>query len=193
MDVLAICGSPRKNMTTHSVLKAVLEGTGRSSEILWPAFMKIGYCVGCLKCKNETPGKCWQDDDMTMAIEKMFEAKALVIASPTYFGNVPGPLKNFFDRSIPTNYSGKGEKWEGAHDHGTRPFKDRPAVMLCVSGGADHEHTADNIRRVLAYYEYSITGEFSEAMAGAVITKEDFTDIYNELFELGKSLDKAIR
>jgi multimeric flavodoxin WrbA len=49
MDILAVCGSPRKNGTTNSILKAVLEGTGRLYEILWPAFMKIGHCVGCLK------------------------------------------------------------------------------------------------------------------------------------------------
>jgi multimeric flavodoxin WrbA len=132
MDILAICGSPRKNRTTQSVLQAVLEGTGRSYEILWPAFMKIGHCVGCLKCKDVTPGKCWQDDDMKMAIEKMFETKSLIIASPTYFGNVPGPLKNFIDRSIPTVYAGKGEVWQGAKDHGTRPFKGQPAIILWV-------------------------------------------------------------
>ena len=42
MDILAICGSPRKHMTTHSVLQAVLNGAGRSHEIIWPAFMKSG-------------------------------------------------------------------------------------------------------------------------------------------------------
>ena len=91
MDILAICGSPRKNGTTNSVLATVLEGTGRSYEILRPAFMQIGHCVGCLKCKKVTPGTCWQDDEMKLAIEKMFAARALIIASPTCFGNVPGP------------------------------------------------------------------------------------------------------
>ena len=30
MDILAICGSPRRNKTTHSVLQAVLDGCGRN-------------------------------------------------------------------------------------------------------------------------------------------------------------------
>jgi multimeric flavodoxin WrbA len=193
MDILAICGSPRKNKTTHSVLQAVLEGAGRSYEVLWPAFMKINHCVGCQKCKDVTPGKCWQDDDMTMAIEKMFETKALVIASPTYFGNVPGPLKNFIDRSVATCHTGKGDTWEEEKDHGTRPFKGQPALILAISGGGDHEKTAANIRLLLEYYEYQVVGEFVEGMGGIILNKEEHTDIYNELFALGKKLDEAIK
>ena len=192
MDILAVCGSPRKNRTTQSVLSAVLEGTGKSYEILWPASMKIGHCVGCLKCKDETPGKCWQDDDMKMAIEKMFEAKGLIIASPTYFGNVPGPLKNFIDRSIPTCHTGKGELWEGSDLHGTRPFKGQPAILLTVAGGADHEKTAANIRLVLEYYEYNIVGEYAEGMAEVIVSKEEHPDIYNELFDLGQKMGEAL-
>ena len=78
MDILAVCGSPRKNHTTHSVLEAVLAGTGKAHEILCPADMSIGHCTGCLACKHKTPGRCWQDDDMTSAIEKMFAARGLV-------------------------------------------------------------------------------------------------------------------
>ena len=193
MDILALCGSPRKNKTTINTLQAVLDGTGRSHEILWPAFMKINHCIGCLKCKYDTPGKCFQDDDMTMAIEKMFEAKALVLASPTYFGNVPGPVKNFIDRSIPTTYTGKGDTWKGAENHGTRPFKGQPAVIVTISGGADHEKTAANIRLVLEYYEYNVVGEFVEGMGEAIVTTEDYPDIYEELFSLGRKLDEAIR
>jgi len=192
MDILAICGSPRKNMTTHSMLNAVLEGTGRSCEILWPAYMKIGHCVGCLKCKNVTPGKCWQDDDMAGVLEKMFATRALIIASPTYFGNVPGPLKNLIDRSIPTSYTGEGKAWEGAENHGTRPFKGKPAIILSCSGGGDHEKTAANIRLVVEYYEYKIVGEYFEGMGGVVVSKEKFPDIYNELFELGRKMDEEL-
>ena len=193
MDILAICGSPRKNGTTISVLQPVLEGTGRSYEVLWPAFMKIGHCIGCQKCRDVTPGKCWQDDDMTIAIEKMFETKALIIASPTYFGNVPGPLKNFMDRSIPTTNTGKGEPWAGAEGHGTRPFKGQPAMIVVVSGGGDHEKTAANIRLLLEYYEYQVGGEFVEGMGGVIVTKEEYPDIYNELFALGRKLDEALK
>jgi len=193
MDILAICGSPRKNGVTNSVLQAVLDGTGRPYEILWPAFMKIEHCVGCLNCKEVTPGKCWQDDEMKMVIDKMFETKSLIVASPTYFGNVPGPLKNFIDRSIPTCYTGKGEPWQGAPDHGTRPFKGQPALILVVSGGGDHEKTAANIRLVIEYYEYQILGEFVEGMGNVVLKKEEHPDIYNELFSLGKKLDEALK
>ena len=192
MEILAICGSPRKNRTTHAALQAVLDGTGRSYEILWPAFMKIGHCIGCLACKHKTPGKCWQKDDMAGALEKMFAARGLIVASPTYFGNVPGPLKNFFDRSIPTSYTGKGDPWLGAEDHGTRPFKGQPAALLAISGGGDHEKTAANIRLLLEYYEYKIIGEFVEGMAEVIVTRDEQPDLYNELFAMGRKLDESI-
>ncbi len=193
MDILAVCGSPRKRMTTHTALNAVLEGTGMQSEICFPAFMEIKHCTGCLACKNKHPGKCWQEDDMQEAVEKMLQAKAIIIASPTYFGNVPGPLKNFIDRSIVTCYTGKGEPWQGAPNHGTRPLKGVPALILAVSGGGDHEKTAANIRLVLEYYEYSIIGEFVEPMGGVIVTKDDQPDIYKELFGLGEKLKDAIK
>jgi multimeric flavodoxin WrbA len=193
MDILAVCGSPRKNKTTHSVLQAVLDGAGRPHEIIWPAFMKIGHCIGCQRCRDVTPGICWQNDDMAPAVEKLLHARGLIIASPTFFGNVPGPLKNFFDRSIPTCHTGQGAAWEGdVAGHGTRPMRGRPAMLLAISGGADHEKTAANIRLVLEYYEYRIVGEFFEGMGGVIITREDFPDIYNELFDLGKKMGAAL-
>ena len=129
---------------------------------------------------------------MTMAIDKMFEAKGLIIAAPTFFGNVPGPMKNFIDRSIPTCHTGKGEVWEGSEGHGTRPFKGQPSMIVVVSGGADHEKTAANIRLVLEYYEYRVVGEFVEGMGGVVLNREEHPDIYNELFSLGKKMGEAL-
>lgn len=193
MDILAICGSPRKYKTTHSVLQAVLDGSNCSYEILWPAFMKIGHCISCQKCKYVTPGKCWQDDDMASALDKMLSARSLIIATPTYFGNVPGPLKNFIDRSVPTCFTGTGEEYKEADGHGTRPLMGRPAISLCISGGADHEKTAANVRLVLDYYGYNIIHEFYEGMGGAIITKEDFSDIYNELFVIGEKMHSALQ
>jgi multimeric flavodoxin WrbA len=193
MDILAICGSPRKKHTTHSILAAVLAGTGCSNEIIWPADLKIGHCTGCLACKHKTPGKCWQKDAMAAVLDKMYEARGLIIASPTYFGNVPGPLKNLIDRSIPTCYTGKGPAWMEVPNHGTRPFKGRPALIAAISGGGDHEKTAANIRLVLEYYEYAIVGEFVEGMGGVIVTREEHPDIYSELFSLGKKLGEAVQ
>ena len=192
MDILAICGSPRKNKTTHSMLKAILDGAGRSYEIIWPTYLDIGHCLGCLSCMDETPGKCVQDDDMTGVIEKMFEAKSLIMVSPTYYGNVPGPLKTLIDRSMPTCYTGEGDEWQQVRNHGTRPFKGRPAMIVGASGGGDHEKMAANLRLVLEYYEYNIIGEYVEGMGGIIVTKEYYPDIYQELFDLGQRLDAAL-
>jgi len=66
-------------------------------------------------------------------------------------------------------------------------------MILVVSGGGDHEKTAAHIRLVIEYYEYQIVGEFVEGMGGVIVNKEEYSDIYNELFALGKKLDESIR
>jgi hypothetical protein len=52
--------------------------------------------------------------------------------------------------------------------------------------------TADFIRLVLTFHECNIVGEFVDAMGNIVLNKEEYPDIYDELFALGKKLDEAI-
>ena len=66
-------------------------------------------------------------------------------------------------------------------------------MIVVISGGADHEKTAANIRLVLEYYEYQVVGEFVEGMGGYIVTKEESPDIYGELFSLGKKLDEVLK
>ncbi len=57
----------------------------------------------------------------------------------------------------------------------------------------NHEKTAANIRLLLEYYEYQIVGEFVEGMGEVIVSKEEYPDIYNELFALGRKLDEALK
>ena len=70
--------------------------------------------------------------------------------------------------------------------------RDSPRLSSRCQAAADHEKAAANIRLVLDYYEYTVVGEFAEGMGGVVVTKEEFPDIYNELFSLGKKFGEAI-
>jgi NAD(P)H-dependent FMN reductase len=65
-------------------------------------------CVGCLKCRPD--GTCVLPEDGAHAVGRMIdEADALVVGTPTYWGNMTGPLKILFDRSVPRfEYIGGG-------------------------------------------------------------------------------------
>ncbi len=98
MKVLAINGSPNKR-NTRALLEAIIEevrNLGAEGEILDLAEYSIAPCKGCDACLK---GECVQKDDIFAVLRKMEEADAIIIGSPTYFGNVPGIVKNLIDRS----------------------------------------------------------------------------------------------
>ncbi len=99
MKILAINGSPNER-STHFLLKTILdelEKLGAQIELVNLSEYRILPCKGCDFCLKE--GRCCQEDDIFKIIRKMEEADAIIIGSPTYFGNVSGLVKNLIDRS----------------------------------------------------------------------------------------------
>ena len=105
VKVLAINSSPNMNKgNTDMLLTPFIEGmkeAGAGVELLYTKKLKINPCQGEYACVMKTPGKCFQNDDMQMLIPKLGEADIWVFASPVYWENVPGPMKNLIDRTIP--------------------------------------------------------------------------------------------
>lgn len=105
MKVLAINSSPlgRKG-NTEIILEEFLEGlqeAGAEVEKVYSKELNIRPCLGKLACWIKTPGKCCQQDDMAILLEKLAEADIWVFASPLYWDGVTGLLKNIFDRMLP--------------------------------------------------------------------------------------------
>jgi len=103
--VLAVNSSPnREKGNTASILNPFLDGmkkAGAEVELLYARSMKIGFCLGCLKCWTETPGRCVIKDDMESVLPKVREADIIVLATPLYWDGVSGLMKNFLDRLTP--------------------------------------------------------------------------------------------
>ncbi|MEM1672595.1 MAG: flavodoxin family protein [Archaeoglobaceae archaeon] len=98
MKLLAINGSPNKR-NTYALLEALVDEAkklGAEAEILNLADYNINPCKGCDACLK---GDCVQKDDIFKVLEAMRKADAIVIGAPTYFGSVPGIVKNLIDRS----------------------------------------------------------------------------------------------
>ena len=105
IKALAFNSSPRMGKgNTAVILTPFLEGmkeAGAEVELLYTKKLKVNPCQGCFNCWLQTPGKCFQKDDMQMLLPKIREADLLVLATPLYVDGVSAPMKNLLDRMIP--------------------------------------------------------------------------------------------
>jgi len=133
MHILVLNGSPRRKGTVARLMAEVVNqtpenpstGSGAALKVTWiDAYnLKIQPCVGCMKCRPD--GACvMREDDGHRVASLLAEADALVVGTPTYWGNMSGPLKVLFDRMVPALM--------GETDRGLpRPLhKGKPAVIV---------------------------------------------------------------
>lgn len=102
MKVTLINGSARNNGSCAYILDTIKNAF---EEKLFDVIqydisdVNMGYCKGCKKCY--TDGKCVQYDDVEMIVKDILSSDYAVIATPSYWADVPGQLKTFFDRNTP--------------------------------------------------------------------------------------------
>jgi len=102
MKAVCILGSPKSNGNTAKILNEI-ERPLKEQRIDVVRYClgecKINYCTGCVSCfKN---GQCVQNDDVQIIINDLFESNFVIIASPSYWGDVTGQMKVFIDRCTP--------------------------------------------------------------------------------------------
>lgn len=101
MNILFLNGSPRKNGYTVQIMKYIQEEVNSTHSVEWVhAYdLQIKPCQCCLRCRPDNECKLPKDDGHSVW-HKIRESDALIIGSPTYFGNVSGPLKTLIDRNL---------------------------------------------------------------------------------------------
>ena len=103
--ILILNGGPRKNNNTAKLLASAREGAvsaGASVETIDLYNLNFTDCRSCLACKNKkiaVPWKCYWKDGLTETLEKVYEADAIIIGSPIYFGEPTGEVRSFMVRS----------------------------------------------------------------------------------------------
>ncbi|MCK5065377.1 MAG: flavodoxin family protein [Candidatus Fermentibacteraceae bacterium] len=103
MKVIAINGSARKDGNTSNLIKMVLEELnkgGIETELVELSGKNLRNCLACYKCFENKNRKCIIDNDiLNEIIEKMANADAIILGSPTYFANVSPEIKSLIDRA----------------------------------------------------------------------------------------------
>lgn len=102
MKVIAINGSARENGNTTMLVKKVFETLEKKEincELIHLAGEKIQGCKACDQCYVNKDERCIISDDIiNNCIQKMRDADAIILASPTYFCNVTAEMKALIDR-----------------------------------------------------------------------------------------------
>ena len=103
MRVVAFCGSARKNGNTARMVQEVfteLDKAGIETELVQLAGKAIRGCRACYLCKENKDQRCSVTGDIVNeCIEKMLDADAILLASPTYFADVTPEIKALMDRA----------------------------------------------------------------------------------------------
>lgn len=183
MKALCIIGSPKTNGSTARLVDRVIEGM-ESLKIKVSRYfldeMNINYCKGCEKC--EVDRKCVQSDDMNLLIDEIYESDIVLLASPSYWGDVTGQMKTFIDRSLPVCNAKTGK---------TPVPAGKVGVAVAVRAGnsrEENQHIVDTFNHYFGHLEIQPI---------AVLTAEDIrsiTDIENdqtkleEAYNLGRKL-----
>jgi len=106
MKLIAINGSPRKTKNTATLLKHACKGAedqGAKTELIHLYDLDYKGCISCYSCKRiggKSYGHCAHKDDLTVVLDKVEKADALVIGSPIYIGITTGMTRCFLERLI---------------------------------------------------------------------------------------------
>jgi len=138
-SVLVINASPRaKNGYTDFYLKPFIEGlekTGTDVEVVYLEKLKVNNCKGCLICMMSESGDCIHDgkDEFELLYEKQLNADLIVFAFPLYMDGMPAVLKNYFDRTVRSDYSFFTEG-QSKIRHSRRNIKNQTMMVFSICG-----------------------------------------------------------
>jgi len=147
MNIIAICGSPRKG-NTEFILKRFLtqaEDLGHKTELVLLREKRVNDCKGCFGCQDD--GVCNMLDDMKMIVDRIIANDLIVFGSPNYFNNVSGPMKSFIDRMRPIYYQ-------------ENRLKGKKAVIMFVGDeSVDSNKAIDTVRSVAELLHMEVVGD----------------------------------
>ncbi|MDR0778787.1 MAG: flavodoxin family protein [Methanomassiliicoccaceae archaeon] len=102
MKIIALNGSPRligNTTTAVNVIFDELEKQGLATEHVQIYGSIMTPCNDCGSCVIRGDGRCInEDDDMNMYLDKLVGADGIILAAPSYYGNIPGQMKILLER-----------------------------------------------------------------------------------------------
>lgn len=152
MKILVLNGSPKgEKSDTLKMTRAFVEGMERVCPVdvrtvNVPA-MDYKYCIGCFACKHNG-GRCVLKDGMAEMLEEMLASDLIIYSFGLYSYGMPGPLKNFVDRTMPLSSWNmhRDEKGKYGHEYQYDVSKMR-FMMICGCGYPNSKHNFEGAVR----------------------------------------------
>lgn len=161
--VLVLNGSPRKKGIVATLLQEIAQETrDNGKEVEWIDIydMQMKPCIACMKCR-EDKGCVLPEDDGHRLGEKIKEADALIIGTPTYWGNMSSQLKVLFERNVPVFMGESPIGMPIARQKGKKAI----IVATCTTPwpfnfiAAESRGAVNSVKEVLHYGGYKIIGK----------------------------------
>ncbi|MGY5872774.1 MAG: flavodoxin family protein [Candidatus Thorarchaeota archaeon] len=202
VKVVAINGSPRMDKgNTTLILTPFLEGireAGADVELFYTKKLNIRPCQGNWKCVHETPGECFQKDDMQMLHPKLMEADIWIFATPVYISGMTGPLKNLIDRILIPMGSAQTEIVDGQSRYRKSEDMKRGKIVLVSNSGYWERDNFDllieQMKAVADHAEWEYSGSLirphGEVMKPMLKQQIPIDDIFDAAREAGQQLIK---
>lgn len=199
MRAMIVYGSPRGiNSASHRLGDKFAQGLKESGWEVHEIMLsqkKIRHCIGCYTCWTKTPGVCVHKDDMTEILPKYENLDLLIIASPLYYYNVTGLMKNYIDRQLPlvTPYLVKSGD-STTHDARSRSLENLKVIVISVCGFPEKSHfdaLSDNMKKIYGdnlAYELCIPG--AEPIANDK-GETGYTELYDLMRTAGRDYGKS--
>lgn len=111
MNILILNASPKKNGNISKMVKLFVGNLSEKHKVeeIFTQNFNIKPCISCMACRHLD--KCiLVEDDAHIVLNKIYNSDLIIIASPTYWGSMPGTLKILFDRIV---YGLMGESKRG--------------------------------------------------------------------------------
>ena len=153
VDIIGISAG-RKNKVTDSVIKAILEGSGKECEFISLSGKVIRPCEACNGCV--TNNRCILKDDFQPILEKCYKAKAIVFGAPNYWDHMNAKGMAFWERAC----------FSGRHNS-VFPLEGKFAVSAGIAGTGNGQPVIDDLEeyfedaRMHVVEEISVQGEYA--------------------------------
>jgi multimeric flavodoxin WrbA len=115
--ILVINGSYRDDGVIDRVVAVAVTALQQAGAEVDQIFLReypIEFCLNCRECTQkpgDAPGECVLQDGMGELIERIEQADAFILASPTNFGTVTAVFKRFMERLVAYAYWPWGNKY----------------------------------------------------------------------------------
>lgn len=183
MKAVCICASPKKDGNTAKILgevsRALREHNYEVSQYSLGE-TNINYCVGCKACEKD--GECIHHDDVKTMIDDIYSSQLVVLASPSYWGDVTGQMKVFIDRCTP--YCNNNANRKPSPDN----IKGAAIAIRAGQNKKENENLIHTFEHFLGHLNIPLVKSFTIEGINTADDLRNRPDVLKEAYNFGNSL-----